>query len=1032
MLRVRWAGEWVSGTGGQEGVSWARGERVPRAREGLSGPQDELVCPSGGWVQIYTSKLFAAHYGLWAAEEDVPGLRVESRPLPPGAPALLRASLVQSVPSLSRVVLGARSRASLRWASSPAFADGLLVLVCQRQPVLLRQGDVPVVPYHPLLGEDSEQVISRLLELVVLECQPVLQGVLTVSTSLVLTDFRDPGEGLPTPPLYLLQPLYVSDFAHYARGLWASGLGLESERPTDFLSFLQALECRLEVTLADLPGLALRGELRVGEEMPDLDSCLLLSRRTLYRLGLFHHQWVLVSCLEPATEGPQPGGELESPGLELACCNGAGILGRSSAQRPAVELLACVLVLEASQGSILQLGQDMAAISHTMWFNVTRGAPMPTSHRTLRVKRYFQGLASSRRGVRESHSQLCEPPVAHEVHVEVIRSPTYHPRAASDGLIFQHFRTSRLVHPGAVLCVVTRGQPDFLESSAEGRVRWPVIYLRVRRVRGLAELEAAPGYLADTRHTALYLDGCASSYAPCAVGSGGHPFWSSFCPPGLSGTVDALCSIIEPYLRCGPPAMGACSILLSGRSGCGKSTVVRAVCRRLNLHLVKVECAGLCADSVGSTEARLTSAFSRAADHRPCLLLLHHLPNVERAGEGMGQCSRLGATLQRLIDSLHTSPRVLPVVVLATVIGTGDLSAELHAVFLHELTVGVLSEEQRAAVLGALGNGLPLGKDTNLAKMAKLSTGYVLGDLCALLNRAARTACWRLSQRCGPGSCAREQRERELCAAGITILQEDLGRALEEIQAAHSQAIGVPKIPTVRWRDVGGLEAVKRAILDTVQLPLEQPELLRGGLHRTGLLLYGPPGTGKTLLAKAVASECSRTFLSVKGPELINMYVGQSEENVREVFSRARMAAPSVIFFDEIDSLAPNRGRSGDSGGVTDRLDQMLYVGVNEDRESQLRVLHAIAQPLTLDATVSLPQVLDRCPPRLSGADLSALCREAVMAAVKRRLCQLEADVPVDDNLPLTLMPQDFENAAGKLQPSVSSHELAQFRLSGR
>lgn len=127
------------------------------------------------------------------------------------------------------------------------------------------------------------------------------------------------------------------------------------------------------------------------------------------------------------------------------------------------------------------------------------------------------------------------------------------------------------------------------------------------------------------------------------------------------------------------------------------------------------------------------------------------------------------------------------------------------------------------------------------------------------------------------------------------------------------------KIPDVKWDDIGGLEDVKETIRDTIQLPLEHPELVAAGLRRSGILLYGPPGTGKTLLAKAVATQCSLSFLSVKGPELINMYVGQSEENVRKVFARARDAAPCVVFFDELDSLAPNRGKSGDSGGVMDR-----------------------------------------------------------------------------------------------------------------
>ena len=137
--------------------------------------------------------------------------------------------------------------------------------------------------------------------------------------------------------------------------------------------------------------------------------------------------------------------------------------------------------------------------------------------------------------------------------------------------------------------------------------------------------------------------------------------------------------------------------------------------------------------------------------------------------------------------------------------------------------------------------------------------------------------------------------------------------ALTSVQKARSDSLGMASIPNVKWEDVGGLQEAKDEILEAVASPA-------GGLRRSGVLLYGPPGVGKTLLAKAVATETSHNFLSVKGPELLNMYVGQSEENVRAVFRRAREAQPCIVFFDELDSLAPARGQSGDSGGVMDRV----------------------------------------------------------------------------------------------------------------
>lgn len=279
--------------------------------------------------------------------------------------------------------------------------------------------------------------------------------------------------------------------------------------------------------------------------------------------------------------------------------------------------------------------------------------------------------------------------------------------------------------------------------------------------------------------------------------------------------------------------------------------------------------------------------------------------------------------------------------------------------------------------------------------------------------------------------------------------------------------MGAPKIPSVSWQDVGGLHEVKKEILDTIQLPLEHPELLSLGLCRSGLLLYGPPGTGKTLLAKAVATTCTMTFLSVKGPELINMYVGQSEENVRNVFARARAAAPCIIFFDELDSLAPNRGRSGDSGGVMDRVvsqllaeldglhssrevfvigatnrpdlldpallrpgrfDKLVYVGVNEDRESQLQVLSAVTRKFKLDPSVNLSSILEECPAQLTGADIYSLCSDAMMCAVKRKVEWIEEGLDTESSA-LILTMEDFLQAAARLQPSVSEQELLRYKL---
>ncbi|KAI4472043.1 aaa-family atpase [Holotrichia oblita] len=235
------------------------------------------------------------------------------------------------------------------------------------------------------------------------------------------------------------------------------------------------------------------------------------------------------------------------------------------------------------------------------------------------------------------------------------------------------------------------------------------------------------------------------------------------------------------------------------------------------------------------------------------------------------------------------------------------------------------------------------------------------------------------------------------------------------------------------------------------------------------ILLYGPPGTGKTLLAKAVATECGLCFLSVKGPELLNMYVGQSEQNIREVFDRAREASPCIIFFDELDSLAPNRGISGDSGGVMDRVvsqllaemdglnkeatifiigatnrpdlidpallrpgrfDKLLYVGPAETPEAKLSVLKALTRKFKLASDTNLEFIVKNCPKNISGADFYGLCSNAWLSATRTLIRKIEtgeinkSDVSHED---VVVSNEDFMDSLKRIKPSISPEDMRYF-----
>lgn len=306
---------------------------------------------------------------------------------------------------------------------------------------------------------------------------------------------------------------------------------------------------------------------------------------------------------------------------------------------------------------------------------------------------------------------------------------------------------------------------------------------------------------------------------------------------------------------------------------------------------------------------------------------------------------------------------------------------------------------------------------------------------------------------------------KALLEASLPILDNsDILSSIAKLRKLQKEKIGAAKVPNVRWEDIGGLEHVKKELLDTIQLPLEHPELFDGDKKRSGILLYGPPGTGKTLLAKAVATECTLHFMSVKGPELINMYIGESEKNVRNLFEKARLAKPCVIFFDELDALAPSRGVGADSGGVMDRIvsqllteldgmhdssdifvigatnrldmidsallrpgrfDKAIHLDVAQTKAEQLLILKALTASFGLNDDV-LPSILPHVPSRISGAELYAICADAYMEGMKEDINLLES---LSEEEASSLV-QEWE-AIPNRQPSISaSHFFTALRFS--
>ncbi|KAJ2544536.1 peroxisomal assembly protein [Coemansia sp. RSA 1853] len=377
-----------------------------------------------------------------------------------------------------------------------------------------------------------------------------------------------------------------------------------------------------------------------------------------------------------------------------------------------------------------------------------------------------------------------------------------------------------------------------------------------------------------------------------------------------------------------------CSVLLKGNPGTGKRTLVREVAKQLGVHLYELSCYDILSDTEDKTAQVLQMYFQNARRYTPCILHLRSVDALSQAsnappGQDTPDDLPIARVLRSCISSIGQAHREtgFPIIVIATSNQPDKIPTALATAFRHEVEMTVPDESTRLALLERItAKSMPLAADTDLAYTAQQTASFVARDLAMLVKRAESRA-WRRSQQhlsLSKGDC-QPLRTRDALLSGLVITNEDLLGALGDARASMSDTLGVPKIPNVKWDDVGGLADAKKDILDTIRLPMEQPHLFASGLStRSGLLFYGPPGTGKTLLAKAIATECGLNFFSCKGPELISPYIGESEANVRRIFQKAREASPCVIFFDELDSLAPKRGQQGDSGGVMDRIVSQL------------------------------------------------------------------------------------------------------------
>ncbi|XP_068184402.1 nuclear valosin-containing protein-like isoform X2 [Antennarius striatus] len=601
---------------------------------------------------------------------------------------------------------------------------------------------------------------------------------------------------------------------------------------------------------------------------------------------------------------------------------------------------------------------------------------------------------------------------------------------------------------------------------------------------------------------------------------------------GNEETLTEVCKLLihmrhpEVYQQLGmvPPR----GFLLHGPPGCGKTLLAQAVAGELQLPMLKVSAPELVSGVSGESEQKLRELFELAVSSSPCILFIDEIdaitPKREVASKDMER--RIVAQLLTCMDDLNSLTVTAQVLVIGATNRPDSLDPALRRAgrFDREICLGIPDETARLRILKTLCRKLKLPDDFGYQQLARLTPGYVGADLMALCREAAMTAVNRvlLEIRGRPRSSSKaastdgdqmepyvtenditEVRtddsplpqgelvdnhlqqgelwsllrllktsetlsEEEL--AGLSILMSDFQASLSSVQPSAKRE-GFATVPDVTWDDVGALQDVREELTMAILAPVRSPEQFRAlGLSApSGVLLAGPPGCGKTLLAKAVANESGLNFISVKGPELLNMYVGESERAVRQVFQRGRNSAPCVIFFDEIDALCPRR--SGHESGASVRVvNQLLTEMDGLETRRQVFIMAATNRPDIIDPAVLRPGRLDKTlyvglpPPadRLSilltitkggtkpeleqdaslddiasdgrcdgftGADLSALVREASVNALRAYLKSQQSSAASCGHTysssvaNIKVSKQNFDDAFKKVRPSVSKQD---------
>ena len=528
---------------------------------------------------------------------------------------------------------------------------------------------------------------------------------------------------------------------------------------------------------------------------------------------------------------------------------------------------------------------------------------------------------------------------------------------------------------------------------------------------------------------------------------------------GLKDEVDKVREMIELPLR--HPELfeklgveAPKGVLLHGPPGTGKTLLAKAVAAETSANFKSIGGPEIMSKFYGESEERLREIFKEAEENAPSIIFIDEIDSIApKRDEVTGETERrVVAQLLALMDGLAGRGKVV-------VIGATNRPNALDPAirrpgrFDREIEIGIPDKDGRLEIIQIHTKGMPMGDDVDLVQLANMTHGYVGADLAALTREAAMRALRKIL----PSIDLEAESIPVEVLNSLRVSMTDFMDAYREMQPSTLREV-LLDTPNVKWEDIGGLEEPKQELMESVEWPLRYGALFKhmNAVPPKGILLYGPPGTGKTLLAKAVATESQANFISIKGPEFLSKWVGESEKAVRETFRKARQAAPCVIFLDEIDAIAPVRGTSSDSG-VTERvISQILTEMDGLEALHNVVVIAATNRPDIIDPALLRPGRFDRLvfipPPDIearkeilkihtkgkplekdvdlsklaskmenyTGAEIAAVCNEAVMLTIRDYVLQ-GGDLEEEKIKKLKVTAKYFEKAMENVEPMTAT-----------